>query len=94
MGRICPQAHPAWELIAAVFDSDYLEGKSFNLSTTVAGLANESGSLPSLDPRTTEDCLFLDVVVPQKILKSALSSTNLTSGAPVLVWIYGSYISE
>ena len=94
MGRICPQANPAWELIATVFDPDYLEGKPFNLSTTVAGLASKSGSLPSLDPRTTEDCLFLDVVVPQKILKSASSSPNLTSGAPVLVWIYGSYISK
>ncbi|KAF6235654.1 hypothetical protein HO173_006337 [Letharia columbiana] len=89
VGRICPQANPAWELIAAVFDPDYLEGKPFNLSATVAGLANQSGSLPSLDPRTTEDCLFLDVVVPQNILKSASNSMNLTSGAPVLVWIYG-----
>lgn len=89
MGRICPQASPAWELIAAVFDPDYLEGKPFNLSATVAGLASASGSAPSQDPRTTEDCLFLDVVVPQNILKSASNIKNLTSGAPVLVWIYG-----
>lgn len=89
VGRTCPQANPAWELIAAVFDPDYLEGKPFNLSATVAGLASETGSPLSLDPRTTEDCLFLDVVVPQHILESASNSTNLTSGAPVLVWIYG-----
>ena len=89
VGKICPQANPAWELIAAVFDPDYLEGKPFNLSATEASLASREGSLPSLDPRTTEDCLFLDVVVPQDILKSGLNSTNLTSGAPVLVWIYG-----
>lgn len=89
VGRICPQASPAWELIAAVFDPDYLEGKPFNLSATVAGLASASGSAPSQDPRTTEDCLFLDVVVPQNILKSASNIKNLTSGAPVLVWIYG-----
>ena len=72
-----------------MFDPDYLEGKPFNLSATVASLASESDFLPSLDPRTTEDCLFLDVVVPQTILKSASNKTNLTSGAPVLVWIYG-----
>lgn len=89
VGRICPQANPAWELIAAVFDPDYLEGKPFNLSATVAGLASESGSLPSVDPRTTEDCLFLDVVVPRNVLDPASNLTNLTSGAPVLVWIYG-----
>lgn len=89
VGRICPQVDPAWELIAAVFIPDYLDGKPFNLSATVGGLANVSGSALSLDPRTTEDCLFLDVVVPQSILKSASNSTNLTSGAPVLVWIYG-----
>lgn len=89
VGRICPQANPAWALIAAVFAPDYLEGKPFNLSATVAGIAGASNPLPPLDPRTTEDCLFLDVVVPQNILKSGLNSTNLTSGAPVLVWIYG-----
>ena len=72
-----------------VFDPDYLEGKSFNLSATEAGLASMAGSLPSQDPRTTEDCLFLDVVVPQSIFKGASNATNLTSGAPVLVWIYG-----
>ncbi|KAL1651391.1 hypothetical protein SLS58_000731 [Diplodia intermedia] len=33
------------------------------------------------DPRETEDCLFLDVIVPQKVFHG--------KGAPVLVWIYG-----
>ena len=33
----------------------------------------------------TEDCLFLDVVVPQKIFEGA----GKGKGAPVLVWIYG-----
>lgn len=45
--------------------------------------------LPLQDPRTTEDCLFLDVVVPETIFKGASNTTNDTSGAPVLVWIYG-----
>ena len=89
VGKICPQASPAWELVASVFDSDYLEGKAFNVSATEASQASGKGSLPSLDPRTTEDCLFLDVIVPQDILKSGSNRTNVTSGAPVLVWIYG-----
>lgn len=89
VGKICPQASPAWELTASVFYPDYLQGKPFNLSAVVAGLASASGSYPSLDPRTTEDCLFLDVVVPQNIFQLASNGTNLTSGAAVLVWIYG-----
>lgn len=40
---------------------------------------------PPLDPRTSEDCLFLDVVVPKKIF----DKRGVGKGAPVLVWIYG-----
>lgn len=51
-----------------------------------------------MDPRTTEDCLFLDVVVPQKIFDRAKQHTDHGQHksfvpkhklAPVLVWIYG-----
>lgn len=83
-GRICPQANPAWELIAAQFLPLYLTGSqtkfnesSFNTST--------GGMAPPQDPRTTEDCLFLDVRVPKSIFDNA----GKGYGAPVLVWIYG-----
>lgn len=89
VGAICPQANPAWELIAAGFVPDYLTGKPYNLSAAEAGLQSMTSSLPKQDPRTTEDCLFLDVVVPQTIFHGASNTTNYTSGAPVLVWIYG-----
>lgn len=46
---------------------------------------SSSGGLPAVDPRTTEDCLFLDVVVPKAIFDNA----GKGKGAPVLVWIYG-----
>jgi cholinesterase len=39
----------------------------------------------SYDPRTSEDCLFLDVMVPKKIFDSKGNG----KGAAVLVWIYG-----
>ena len=43
--------------------------------------------IPPPDPRTSEDCLFLDVIVPESIFKKS-------SRAPVLVWIYGGgYVS-
>ena len=86
---ICPQANPAWELIAGTFVPAYVAGKPYNLSAAEAALKSMSGSLPIQDPRTTEDCLFLDVVVPQSIFRAASNATNNTSGAPVLVWIYG-----
>ncbi|OJD30095.1 carboxylesterase family protein [Diplodia corticola] len=41
------------------------------------------------DPRETEDCLFLDVIVPEKVFLSASNATSNGTGAPVLVWIYG-----
>jgi carboxylesterase type B len=40
--------------------------------------------IPPVDPRTSEDCLFLDVLLPQGIW-----SNRHTSRAPVLVWIHG-----
>ena len=42
-----------------------------------------------MDPRTSEDCLFLDVVVPTSIFKEAIPRKQPGKGAPVLVWIYG-----
>ncbi|KAI9739023.1 MAG: hypothetical protein M1835_003214, partial [Candelina submexicana] len=44
-------------------------------------------NIPPQDPRTTEDCLFLDVVVPKQIFDQ--SANRSSRGAPVLVWIYG-----
>lgn len=91
VGRICPQANPAWLLIAAQFIPAYLSGIPFNATTLGSSSSNSSSApkLPPIDPRTTEDCLFLDVVVPQTVFNKASNTTNNTCGAPVLVWIYG-----
>ena len=89
VGRICPQASPAWEALALLFLPAYLTGQPFNISVAEAALANGTQSLPAIDPRTTEDCLFLDVAVPKTIFDGRTSKENNTSGAPVLVWIYG-----
>ena len=96
VGHICPQAIPAWTAISAEFVPAYLEGLSFNLTAAEASLANMTMTVPPQDPRTSEDCLFLDVVVPQAIFEKANSSNavNSTSGAPVLVWIYGGGYTE
>lgn len=55
-------------------------------SSTAGALSNAFSSLIPPDvPGTTEDCLFLDVVVPQNIFNNKKKG----KGAPVLVWIYG-----
>lgn len=89
IGVICPQASGAWLLTAQDFVANYLQGKPYNVSAVNSGPASAPGSLPKQDPRTTEDCLFLDVVVPKSIFHKASKSTHSTSGAPVLVWIHG-----
>ncbi|KAL8702647.1 MAG: hypothetical protein Q9201_004172 [Fulgogasparrea decipioides] len=90
VGRICPQATPAWQLIAQQFVPAYLAGKPFNASAAEASIAAAAAASPlPLDPRTTEDCLFLDVVVPERVFSQASNSTSNDTGAPVLVWIHG-----
>ncbi|KAK3677426.1 hypothetical protein LTR78_002964 [Recurvomyces mirabilis] len=85
-GRICPQANPAWLLIAEAYIPQYLGGKTnFTQADFPSANSSSSSALPAQDPRTTEDCLFLDVVVPEKIF----NNRNNGYGAPVLVWIYG-----
>ncbi|KIV90404.1 hypothetical protein PV10_07714 [Exophiala mesophila] len=98
VGRICPQAYPAWGLIATEFTRAYVTGNlsSFNfteseqeLQALLASGVNSSEEEP--DPRISEDCLFLDVIVPRTIFDNAnnLRRKRQNAGAPVLVWIYG-----
>lgn len=81
MGRICPQGAPAWEATALTYLTDILLGIPFNTSAPPVN----TNSSTTIDGRTSEDCLFLDVFVPQQIFESA----GMGYGAPVLVWIYG-----
>jgi carboxylesterase type B len=82
--RICPQANPAWLGTAKQFLSLYLAGQT-QFNTSSFNTSSSEGGLPPQDPRTTEDCLFLDVVVPKPIFDRA----GKDCGAAVLVWIYG-----
>ena len=78
-GRVCPQAKPLWEAIAPGFLSKYLTGQPFDPSLDVPTVnISSSMKFPGLDPRITEDCLFLDVVVPKKVFDGA-QSRNATS---------------
>lgn len=61
---ICPQANPGWELITGQF----LAGAN------ITSLENETtfslSNIPPPVPGSSEDCLFLDVMVPEKIFNS------------------------
>ncbi len=67
----------------------YLTGQPFNASAAEAVIEAAAASPGPADPRETEDCLFLDVVVPEQIFNRASQSNTSTKGAPVLVWIHG-----
>lgn len=89
VGRVCPQATPIWELdIEPAFLLSLVTGTKFNQSTNISSYPYVPAKL---DPRTTEDCLFLDVVAPKKIFDRAQDKSYVPKQklAPVLVWIYG-----
>lgn len=95
-GRICPQSGPEWTLVSAQFSEAVAEGRtgSFNMTEAVeiASEQIDNGRLPSPDaddnPYLTEDCLFLDVVVPSAVFDKQGSSheAHPAHGAPVVVW--------
>ena len=85
-GRICPQGAVQWAKERDLFIDAYYGGKG-NVSdfTNVPppGI-NVTGVAPGpQDSRTSEDCLFLEVIVPKTVYE------NPASRAPVLVWTYG-----
>jgi carboxylesterase type B len=67
--------------------TDILTKQESNITEPyVAPGADKSSAVLPPGPLESEDCLFLDVFVPEKIYDRANSSGY---GAPVLVWIYG-----
>jgi cholinesterase len=54
----------------------------FNL--TEAEIILKNTPQPPPDPRTTEDCLVLDIIVPKAVFDRKFSGRK----APVVVWIY------
>ncbi len=88
IGRVCPQASPGWVAAAGELLPVYFAGKIFNASAFNSTLADSlSRPPPPQDPRVSEDCLFLNVIVPQKVFENA--ARHRKPLAPVLVWIHG-----
>lgn len=88
----CPQTHPFWLsdglAIAQGVPASQLEPPQFNIS-----------QIPAMNAEETEDCLFLDVLVPIRSFHAqspsnerswdSENSKSASGGAPVLVWIDG-----
>lgn len=87
-GRICPQGRSTAGAANSVALADYLRGRPVNVTAYNLTVATLARTPAPVDPRETEDCLFLDVIVPAKIYQKR-SSHSSRNGAPVLVWIYG-----
>ncbi|KAF5525024.1 Carboxylesterase patB [Colletotrichum aenigma] len=88
-GRICPQAMPEWFAITQQFVSAYAAGNqsTFNYTNAEEKTRNireqREWPAPWANPNshTTEDCLFLDVVVPKKVFESATNAFRIHGGA-------------
>lgn len=80
-------ANPGWLTIAGQFMGPYLTGQTAAFYAKYPSQASfPAPSVPPADPSETEDCLFLDVKVPE----TTIGSKNVANKkAPVLVWIYG-----
>ncbi|KAH6663736.1 Alpha/Beta hydrolase protein [Halenospora varia] len=85
-GKICAQAVPYWYQIMQYYlggaDAATLAYVASQVSAVQKALTISGLAAP--DPRTTEDCLFLDVISPKAVLENKSGKK-----APVLVWIYG-----
>lgn len=92
---ICPQAAPAWSPIGGQFVNAFAQGNasSFDYAAAVAQLQAAAAQAPPYmpSPQETEDCLFLDVIVPKSIFDNRNNryKRHDKAGAPVLLWIYG-----
>ncbi|KAM7215454.1 carboxylesterase family protein-like protein [Rhypophila decipiens] len=76
--RICPSANPAWFGISVPYMLSQLFGP--------LPPGPPPGPPPPVDPRETEDCLYLDVKAPKAVFDGpGIKPKNL----PVLVWIHG-----
>ncbi|EXJ69648.1 uncharacterized protein A1O5_06719 [Cladophialophora psammophila CBS 110553] len=77
----CFQVLPAW----AIYSADWIANGTAAFNISAGYQVPKLASTPPFDPTATEDCLFLDVMVPRAIFEAA----GQGPGAPVMVWIHG-----
>jgi carboxylesterase type B len=84
--RIISNGVEAWELEQVGFITAYLTGGNISQYThpSTNSTSSSNSSLPTPDPRTSEDCLFLDVIVPETIFDSASAKKKRQDGSYVV----------
>ncbi|KAJ4422560.1 hypothetical protein N0V82_002788 [Gnomoniopsis sp. IMI 355080] len=97
--RICPQAMPLWQILnpppppLVIMLPPGAAGPAAGAMPPAGAPPGASGApagappLPPPDPRESEDCLLLDVMVPQQTFNAAVGGQGPL--APVMVWIHG-----
>ena len=97
----CYQALPLWAGVTEYFQSSVDSGQPFNQTLVEEQLAIGGPGNLIQEPNMTEDCLFLDLYVPQAIFQKATTSKDRgerdfeaedgdgSGGVPVLIWIHG-----
>ena len=92
VGRVCPQSFPLWYSLATTLELDIIAGNlsSYNytaLNDALQAYLSVTPHTDQTDGRATEDCLFLDVLVPKAIYdKRSSYQKGQSGGAPVVVW--------
>ncbi|KXX81416.1 Cholinesterase [Madurella mycetomatis] len=88
--RTCPQGVPDWQSKAFIPVTRFTNGLPFTLEAWENAINASTPFPPSaFNGAVTEDCLFLDLHVPGKVLRKAQKSKKGSKHVPVLVWIHG-----
>ncbi|KAF3401976.1 Secreted lipase [Penicillium rolfsii] len=86
LGYICPQSQACWFNVQNEFVSNVTAGLPFNFTAAydqVYGQEGCSNPAGKQDPLESEDCLFLDVYVPEKVISNR---NGVNPAVPVLVY--------
>ncbi|KAJ5375148.1 Carboxylesterase type B [Penicillium concentricum] len=100
LGNICPQSQACWFNVQGEFVSAVTAGSDFNFTAAYDQVYRQDGCtkprpVADQNPLESEDCLFLDVYVPEKIISKRQGGKGKPKrGAPVLVYFQdGAYVS-
>lgn len=87
--RTCPQGVPDWMSRSFIPIGRYSGGVPWNHTTWVAAInASTPFNQTIFNANVTEDCLFLDLYVPGKVLSKAIKNKKGSRDVPVLVFVH------
>ncbi|EAW11658.1 carboxylesterase family protein [Aspergillus clavatus NRRL 1] len=95
LGYKCPQALACWFNVQNKFTSAAAAGTPFDFNAAYEEVYTKDACTEPAkqDPLQSEDCLFLDVYVPQDVWQKGPQAAHQKGGAPVLVYLQdGAYV--